>query len=214
MADRVVSFQATPYDRNGVISSNLTTFDEFVFQGSELPASLDLELAILDQKTYLKYLKLTNSYVDVVRFLPPTGRSCQLIPSAHSGSFWLMRRSSQKGVALVVTLIMLSVITVIVVAFLAVARRERSAVTQSTYTATAKYMADTGFERAKALIFSQIIATTNLLETRPGRLAQLHQPAGICRGKVRLYQRELCLSKQHERAIAKRFPPKPEQPAL
>ena len=70
LADRVVSFQATPYDRNGVISSNLTTFDEFVFQGSELPASLDLELAILDQKTYLKYLKLTNSYVDVVRFLP------------------------------------------------------------------------------------------------------------------------------------------------
>ena len=52
LADRVVSFQVTPYDRNGVISSNLTTSDEFVFQGSELPASLDLELAVLDQKTY------------------------------------------------------------------------------------------------------------------------------------------------------------------
>jgi hypothetical protein len=74
-----------------------------------------------------------------------------------------MRRSAQRGVALVVTLIMLSIITVMVVAFLAVARRERAAVSQANFALGAKYMADAGFERAKGMLLSQIIATTNLL---------------------------------------------------
>ncbi|HKQ37609.1 MAG TPA: hypothetical protein VJ063_05985 [Verrucomicrobiae bacterium] len=61
------------------------------------------------------------------------------------------------------TLIMLSVITVVAVAFLALSQRERTAVTQSTQQTEAEIMADAGLERAKAEIVTRIIAAnTNL----------------------------------------------------
>ena len=69
----------------------------------------------------------------------------------------------QSGVALVMTLIMLSVITVVAVAFLALSQRERTSVTQSTQQSDAEIMADVGLERAKAEIMARILAgNTNL----------------------------------------------------
>ena len=52
-------------------------------------------------------------------------------------------RQKQSGVALVITLIMLSVITVITVAFLALSQRERAAVS-TTLTGTEAELAATG----------------------------------------------------------------------
>ena len=68
----------------------------------------------------------------------------------------------QRGVALVVTLLMLSVITVTAVAFLALSRRERISVTQTVDIADARFMADIGLERAKGQFTAPIIATTNM----------------------------------------------------
>jgi hypothetical protein len=66
-------------------------------------------------------------------------------------------------VALVVTLIMLSVITIVAVTFLAMSRRERTSVTQTLNLTGAKTMADAALERAKGQIMAPILATTNML---------------------------------------------------
>ncbi|HMC28434.1 MAG TPA: hypothetical protein VKM56_11640, partial [Verrucomicrobiae bacterium] len=68
-----------------------------------------------------------------------------------------MKFSRQSGVALVITLIMLSVITVMAVAFLALSRRERASVVHSQASIDAELMASTGLERAKAEILARII---------------------------------------------------------
>jgi hypothetical protein len=73
-----------------------------------------------------------------------------------------MRRYSEQAVALIMTLIMLSVITVVAVAFLALTQRERTSVSQSTQQTEAELMTDVAFERAKGAILAQILATTNL----------------------------------------------------
>src|SRR5688572_107933 len=75
-----------------------------------------------------------------------------------------MKRCSERAVALIMTLIMLTVITVVAVAFLAMTQRERTSVSQSTYQSEAEIMADTAFERVKGNILAQILASTNLLE--------------------------------------------------
>src|SRR5258708_17873562 len=74
-----------------------------------------------------------------------------------------MKRPSQRGVALVITLIMLSVITVIAVAFLAISRRERATVTQKANSVDAELAANSARERAIAQILASIAATTNML---------------------------------------------------
>ncbi len=74
-----------------------------------------------------------------------------------------MKRPSQRGVALVITLIMLSVITVIAVAFLAISRRERATVAQKANSVDAELAANSARERAKAEILARIVATTNML---------------------------------------------------
>jgi hypothetical protein len=82
-------------------------------------------------------------------------------------------RRSQSGVALVITLIMLSVITLIAVAFLALSQRERSSIS-STMTATeAEQMANTAADRAKADILAQMTSfiTTNI--NQQGQLTRL-----------------------------------------
>src|SRR5690349_11660764 len=56
----------------------------------------------------------------------------------------------EKGIALVITLVMLAVVTVMAIVFLAVTRRERSSVKLAEETAVAKDMADAALERAKA----------------------------------------------------------------
>ena len=57
---------------------------------------------------------------------------------------------SEQGIALVITLVMLAVVTVMAIVFLAVTRRERSSVKLAEETAIAKDLADAAMERAKA----------------------------------------------------------------
>ncbi|MEY4691615.1 MAG: hypothetical protein RIT19_1940, partial [Verrucomicrobiota bacterium] len=67
--------------------------------------------------------------------------------------------SSRRGVALVITLIMLSVVTITAVAFLTVARRERAAVAASGEQADVRIAADAALNRARAGILAQIAAS-------------------------------------------------------
>ncbi len=71
-------------------------------------------------------------------------------------------QSSRRGIALVITLIILSVILVITFALLAISRRERSSVTTNQQLADAEYMANAGLERAKAVLAAQILGRTNM----------------------------------------------------
>jgi hypothetical protein len=64
--------------------------------------------------------------------------------------------------ALVITLILLSVTLIMAVAFLAISRRERNAVTTTTDTATARLAADSALAHAQAQIVANIFATTNV----------------------------------------------------
>jgi len=65
------------------------------------------------------------------------------------------------GVALVITLIMLSVITFMAVTFLVLSNRERGSVSTATDQVTVQFAADTALERAKAEVLASIIAATN-----------------------------------------------------
>ena len=58
-----------------------------------------------------------------------------------------MKRPSQRGVALVITLLMLSVVTLTAVAFLALSRRDRASVTQAINATDAREMTDAAAER-------------------------------------------------------------------
>jgi hypothetical protein len=68
---------------------------------------------------------------------------------------------ARRGIALVITLIMLSVVTITAVAFLAVSRRERGAVAASGEQIGAKYAADAALNRVKAEVASRIHASGN-----------------------------------------------------
>lgn len=70
-------------------------------------------------------------------------------------------QSSERGVVLVITLIMLSVVTVMAVLFLGVSRRERASVTVTTDHITAKAMTESGFAHAQANIVSRMLTTSN-----------------------------------------------------
>src|SRR6267378_5194430 len=72
---------------------------------------------------------------------------------------WMFPR--QRGVALVITLIMLAVITFMAVTFLAVSRREAGSVTTTRDQTIARFAADTAFERVKAELLAGILGTTN-----------------------------------------------------
>ena len=71
-------------------------------------------------------------------------------------------RGGQRGVALVITLILLSIITFLSVTFLMVSRRERGAVTQSGSLTIAEAGATTARERAISEIVSRMMSETNL----------------------------------------------------
>src|SRR5258708_18159814 len=70
-----------------------------------------------------------------------------------------MKANRQRGVALIITLIMLSIITVMAVAFLALSRRERSSVVHSANSLDAELAASSALERAKAEILANIISS-------------------------------------------------------
>ena len=69
--------------------------------------------------------------------------------------------ASRKGVALVVTVIMLSVITFLAVAFLVLTRREKGAVTTSADQARARLAAEAALHRAQTELLAPIVAFTN-----------------------------------------------------
>jgi hypothetical protein len=71
------------------------------------------------------------------------------------------KRVSRSGIALIVTLIMLSVITFMTVTFLVLSQRERGSVTTSTDQLLAKQAAESAFERAKIELLAPMLAFTN-----------------------------------------------------
>src|ERR1035441_3542401 len=71
------------------------------------------------------------------------------------------RSTPQSAVALVITLVLLSVITFMAVTFLVVSRAQHGAVATETDQQTARFAADTARERAIAELFAPILATTN-----------------------------------------------------
>jgi hypothetical protein len=82
-------------------------------------------------------------------------------PAAANRQSSIVNHQSQRGVALVITLIMLAVVTFMAITFLAISRRERGAVTTTTDTATARLAADDALSTAEAQIAANTFATTN-----------------------------------------------------
>lgn len=73
-----------------------------------------------------------------------------------------MKRSpitARRGIALVITLIMLSVVTITAVAFLALSRRERGAVSAAGEQLDAQFFADAALNRAKAAAAARLISS-------------------------------------------------------
>ena len=94
---------------------------------------------------------------------------CRIQPAANSFG---VRRSmfnvqcspfqpSQRGVALIITIILLGVVTFMAIAFLALSRRERGAVTTVTDTASARLAADAALASAEWQIVANALANTN-----------------------------------------------------
>src|SRR3954462_13170346 len=73
------------------------------------------------------------------------------------------RRASRQGMALVITLIMLSVTLIMAIAFLAVSRRERISVGTSTDTTVARFATDTGLAAAESQILANVLSTNTAL---------------------------------------------------
>jgi hypothetical protein len=73
-----------------------------------------------------------------------------------------MKRREQQGVALVVTLILLAIITIVVVAFLGVTQRNRALTSTATDQINAQFMADAGLERAQAEVAARLLAQPEL----------------------------------------------------
>ena len=69
--------------------------------------------------------------------------------------------TARSGVALIITLILLSVVTFMAVAFLSLSQRERGAVATVTDTAGARMAADTALANAEAQIIANVLSTTN-----------------------------------------------------
>ncbi len=69
--------------------------------------------------------------------------------------------TSERGVALIITVILLSLLTLMALAFLTMSQRERGAVTTTTDTASARLAADAALASAEAQIVANVLATTN-----------------------------------------------------
>lgn len=75
----------------------------------------------------------------------------------------LNRRDKERGVALVTTLIMLSLVTFLALAFLAISRRERASVTVSSQQLNSDFMAEAALARAQAEWVARVQQSTNML---------------------------------------------------
>ena len=74
-----------------------------------------------------------------------------------------MKPQSQRGVALVITLVMLAVVTFMAITFLAVSRRERASVSVTEEQTTARYMAESAEARAISEVINRMLVSSNLL---------------------------------------------------
>ncbi len=90
-----------------------------------------------------------------------------------------MKRKSQSGVALVITLIMLAIVVLMAVLFLGISRRERTSVSGSVELTTAKNAADHGQTRALAEIIARITAQSNALAYGMAVSTNLINPNGF-----------------------------------
>ena len=70
-------------------------------------------------------------------------------------------RAAERGVALVITLILLAVITFMAVTFLVLSQRQRNAVTTTTDLTTARFAADTALARAESASMANMLAFNN-----------------------------------------------------
>lgn len=73
------------------------------------------------------------------------------------------QRTSRMGVALVITLLMLSVITFLAIAFLAMTSRDKAAVSATQDMENAKAMSDAALARAQTEIIAQMMSVTDVL---------------------------------------------------
>lgn len=85
----------------------------------------------------------------------------------------------QRGVALVITLVMLSVVTLMAITFLAVSRRERAAVAVAEYQSTARSMADSALARAQVDVVARMMAHGSLLDYGLAVTTNLWAPYGL-----------------------------------
>jgi hypothetical protein len=93
-----------------------------------------------------------------------------------------MKRKSQQGVALVITLILLSAITFMAVTFLVVTRRERERATTQSNQSDATFAANAAIEQAKNQIISLMLARTNGLDSGLMVSTNYISPAGFFTG--------------------------------
>jgi hypothetical protein len=82
-------------------------------------------------------------------------------PTASNRQSSILNHKSRRGVALVLTLILLSVTLLMALAFMAISTRERGSVTTSTDAATARLAADAALAGAEAQIAANLLAGGN-----------------------------------------------------
>jgi len=107
--------------------------------------------------------------------------------NSHIGSRAVSRRRRVDSVALVITLLMLSVITFLAVAFLAMSRRNQSAVSASLDVTTARAMSEAAQARAQAEIMGQILASGDALQYDYTVSRSYINPAGYAAGEKGIY---------------------------
>ncbi len=95
-----------------------------------------------------------------------------------------MNRYAQRGVALVITLIMLSVVTFMAIAFLALSRRERGSVNVTADQTTASLMADAALARAQAEIVGRLVANSNQSSYELMVSTNFYNPAGFASSRT------------------------------
>lgn len=103
--------------------------------------------------------------------LPPSNsnahsRAGRPAPAGRTGTNGELRlntdpRAAQRGVALIITLIMLAVITFMAVTFLVLSRRERNAASSATDQLIARNAAESGYQRAVDELLAPMLAFTN-----------------------------------------------------
>lgn len=94
-----------------------------------------------------------------------------------------MNRQHQRGVALILTLVLLSVVTLMAVLFLGTSRRERASIRVTEDQTDARLVADAGLARAQSEVIGRIMAETNLFRYDLMVSTNLINPAGFDRAR-------------------------------